>query len=92
MGNGVGGQMAVYLNTEKGFQRSEAPALKETLVRDQTTILGFTRPDGTRALLAGSANYEDGQPRGSLAIEYPQDGAGSRAGRAARGRAGLACR
>jgi hypothetical protein len=70
LGSGASGRMAVYLNLATGFRLSDAPALAEPVSRDQTSVLGFTRSDGTRAIVAGSSNYEDGQPRGSLAREY----------------------
>lgn len=73
VGSGAGGTMAVFTNTLSGFQKSMAAVLREPVGRDQTTVLGRVRPGGRRTLMAGSANYEDGQPRGGLALEYGLD-------------------
>jgi hypothetical protein len=73
IGSGAGGRMAVFHGAPGGFKRWDAPVLQEGIGRDQTSILGFVRGDGTTSILAGSSNYEDGQPRGSLALEYNLD-------------------
>ncbi len=66
VGSGKGGPLAVFRNDGQGhFQRMEGTALNQNVLRDQTTVLGWVRPDGSRRLLVGSANYEDGQPIGS---------------------------
>ncbi len=71
IGSGAGGRMAVYRNdSHGGFQPWDAAALQPTLMRDQTTILAWARADGSTVLLAGSSNYEDGQPGGSCVREF----------------------
>ncbi|HEY0456880.1 MAG TPA: VCBS repeat-containing protein [Verrucomicrobiae bacterium] len=71
IGSGVGGAIAIYRNTGQGaFERLEKPPFNQSVGRDQTTILGFVKPNGERTLLAGSSNYEDGDPRGSCAPEF----------------------
>jgi hypothetical protein len=71
IGSGAGGRMAVYRNDgHGGFRSWEASALKQPLARDQTTILGWRKADGSTVLLAGSSSYEDGQPIGSCVREF----------------------
>jgi hypothetical protein len=71
IGGGAGGQMAVYRNNRQGgFTKSEAAILKETLGRDQTTILGWRKTNGTTVLLAGTSNYEAEQPGGRCVREF----------------------
>jgi hypothetical protein len=71
VGSGTGGQMSVYRNNgQGGFQRSEAPVLTLPMSRDQTTVLGWRKTDGSTVLLAGSSNYEDGQPGGGCVLEF----------------------
>ena len=67
-GSGAGGKMAVFQPMPGGFRRLDAPVLHEGIGRDQTSVIGFARGDGSAAIIAGSSNYEDGQPRGSLAL------------------------
>jgi len=73
IGSGAGGKMAVFQPMPGGFRRLDAPVLHEGIGRDQTSVIGFARGDGSAAIIAGSSNYEDGQPRGSLALEYLLD-------------------
>ena len=76
IGGGAGGQMAVYRNDGKGgFQPWDAPLLRERLPRDQTTLLGWRRADGSNVVLAGFANYEADQPGGPCVreIDLTQD-------------------
>jgi hypothetical protein len=73
IGGGKGGQIAVYHNDGKGgFKRLTQSQLDQPLTRDQTTILSFPSPQSSNAtaLLAGSCNYEDGQPTGSRVRRY----------------------
>ena len=71
IGSGVGGQMAVFRNNAHGgFERLDKPPLNQPITRDQTSILGWKKADGQRVLLAGSSNYEDGDPRGACAREF----------------------
>jgi hypothetical protein len=71
VGSGAGGQMAVYRNKGPGgFEKSNAPILTQPLSRDQTTLLGWRKADGSAVLLGGSSNYEDGQPGGACVQEW----------------------
>lgn len=71
IGGGKSGQLAVFGNDGRGgFTRWRGPALDQVLARDQTTILGWRRPDGQTVLLAGSSNYEDALTTGSIVREY----------------------
>jgi len=61
IGSGKGGQMAVFRNQSgKGFVRETNALFAGTVARDQTTVIGWQRAGGKRAILAGSASYEDG--------------------------------
>ena len=69
--SGKGGRLAVFRNDGRGhFQRLEGAPWNGVATRDQTTILGLTHSDGTRGLLAGAANYEDGQAAGAAVQEF----------------------
>jgi len=71
VGSGAGGTMAVYHNDgHGGFERWEKPPFNQPLDRDQTTILSWRRASGQPVLLAGSSNYEDGQPGGACVREF----------------------
>lgn len=65
VGGGRGGTLAVFRNDRQGgFTRMSGPPWNQPLARDQTTLVGMVEPDGTRGLLIGAANYEDGQATG----------------------------
>jgi enediyne biosynthesis protein E4 len=64
VGDGKGGQMAVYRNDGRGGFKRETH-FDQTLTRDQTTIL-VSGP----LLLAGSSNYEDGRSAGTSVRQY----------------------
>ncbi|MCX6905957.1 MAG: VCBS repeat-containing protein [Verrucomicrobia bacterium] len=69
--SGKGGAMAVYRNDgQGGFARLTGPPFDQPVTRDQSTVLGWRKPDGTVVLLAGSSNYEDGYPVGSVVRFY----------------------
>jgi len=71
IGSGKGGTLAVYRNDQHGgFTPMTGPPFNQVVVRDQTTILGFSSVDGRRALLVGSSNYEDGLTNGSVVRQY----------------------
>jgi len=71
IGSGRGGQLATFRNEGgKRFQHLTDPPFNQPVTRDQTTVLGWHRPDGTSVLLAGSANYEDGPAIGSGVRQY----------------------
>jgi hypothetical protein len=71
IGGGAGGQMAVYRNDRKGgFTAWDTPLLREQLPRDQTTLLGWRKADGSNVILAGTANYEAEQLGGACVREF----------------------
>jgi hypothetical protein len=71
VGSGKGGRLAVFRNDGQGhFQRLQGAPWDQEVSRDQTTVLGWSRPDGSRSLLAGAANYEDGQATGAAVNEF----------------------
>jgi hypothetical protein len=75
VGTGAGGRMAVFRNDGKGgFMRWKAPVLDQPLARDQTTILGWRKANGTNVLLAGAANYESEQLGGACVWEFDLNG------------------
>jgi hypothetical protein len=69
--SGKGGRLAVFRNDGQGnFQPLEGSPWNQDVSRDQTTVLGRIRPDGSRSLLVGAANYEDGQATGAAVNEF----------------------
>ena len=71
VGSGKGGNLSVFLNQTNGsFAPMNSPAFAKNVARDQTTVLGWRRDDGTVGVIAGSANYEDGLASGSVARIY----------------------
>jgi hypothetical protein len=71
IGSGRGGYLGVYRNDGRGgFQRLDGALYSQAVTRDQTAILGWRKPDGSVALLAGSSNYEDGLPAGGAVRSY----------------------
>jgi hypothetical protein len=71
IGGGAGGQMAVYRNDgQGGFKPWDSSLLREPLPRDQTTLLGWRRADGSNVVLAGTANYEAEQLGGACVREF----------------------
>jgi enediyne biosynthesis protein E4 len=71
IGSGRGGQLAVFRNKGDGeFEKWEQPPLNARVTRDQTGIAGWTKTDGSAVIIAGSANYEDGLPLGSVARQF----------------------
>ena len=71
IGSGKGGTLAVFRNDGKGgFTRLTDTPWAQPVTRDQTTVLGWRKPDGKTALLAGSANYENGSTEGSAVRSY----------------------
>jgi enediyne biosynthesis protein E4 len=72
VGSGRGGTLTALRNTRDGsFVPFTNAILSRPVTRDQTTVLAWKRPDGQTELLAGSANYEDGLPAGSVVRRYP---------------------
>ena len=71
VGSGKGGRLSVLRNHGDGkFQLLDSSALRQTVTRDQTGILGWRDPAGNFVLLAGSANYEDGLASGPCVSPY----------------------
>jgi hypothetical protein len=71
IGGGVAGRMAVYRNDGKGgFKPWDSQLLQEQLPRDQTTLLGWRKADGSNVVLAGTANYESEQLGGACVREF----------------------
>ncbi len=71
IGSGKGGRLAAYRNDGRGgFKPFTEAAFNQAVTRDQTTVLGWTPRPGQRALLIGSANYEDGLTAGGSVQQY----------------------
>jgi enediyne biosynthesis protein E4 len=71
IGSGKGGALQAFLNNRKGgFDRQAGPPFSQPVTRDQTTILGWRDAQGQGAVLAGSANYEDGLAVGASVRQY----------------------
>ena len=71
LGSGKGGNLSVFVNQTNGsFVPMTSAALARKVTRDQTTVLGWQRDDGTAGIITGSANYEDGLASGSVARIY----------------------
>jgi hypothetical protein len=71
IGGGADGRMAVYRNDGRGgFSPWDSPLLGEQLPRDQTTLLGWRKADGSNVVLAGTANYEADQLGGACVREF----------------------
>lgn len=69
--SGRGGRMAVLRNDGRGgFAPLPSPVLGDPVPRDQTAVLGWYPRPGQVALLAGSANYEDGRTNGPVVRQY----------------------
>lgn len=61
IGSGKGGQMAVFRNVRgTSFVRDTNAIFQGAVTRDQSTVVGWRNASGGASLLAGSANYEDG--------------------------------
>jgi hypothetical protein len=60
IGSGAGGSTGVFRNdTKGGFTRISDAPFDRTEPADQTAVLGWCSTNMTRAVLVGSANYED---------------------------------
>jgi len=71
IGSGKGGELAVYLNDDRGiFRKLQVPALPTGVPRDQTAVVGWTPAAGAHALLVGASNYEDGSTNGESVLRY----------------------
>jgi len=69
--------LAVFTNNQKGgFLRNQPPSQVKSLVRDQTSVLAWPKPNGRATVLSGLANYEDGTVDGaSISDQDPASGA-----------------
>ncbi|UCF80521.1 MAG: VCBS repeat-containing protein [Acidobacteriota bacterium] len=69
--SGRGGRLTVYRSDGAGgFEKFDGAAWERTTRRDQTTVLGWTRPEGRVTLLAGLASFEDGRSDGESVARY----------------------
>jgi hypothetical protein len=69
--SGRGGALGLFRNDRQGgFMRMSGAPCDVPVTRDQTTVLGWRRPDGRTVLVAGSANYEEGLASGGAARYY----------------------
>ena len=69
--SGQGGELAVfYGDGQGGLKRATEAPFNTPVTRDQTTVLGWHKPDGSTVLIAGSANYEDGLADGPSVCQY----------------------
>ncbi len=69
IGSGRGGPISVFENHGTFIRRTNS-FLQGAAPRDQTTVLGFVSEDGSSVVLAGLANYEDGQTNGASLYRY----------------------
>jgi hypothetical protein len=68
VGSGRGGALAAYRNRGQGkFERLAEERWSRRCQRDLTTILGWNRADGSRAIIAGTTIYEDGMTNDRIA-------------------------
>ncbi len=71
IGGGSGGRLAIYRNDgQGGFSPSKENFYAAALNRDQTAVLAWHSTSNGPVILAGSANYEDGQVTGPAVLEY----------------------
>ncbi|MBI4664297.1 MAG: VCBS repeat-containing protein [Verrucomicrobia bacterium] len=71
IGSSRGGTMSVYLNDAKGgFTKLGQRPFDQRITRDQTGVVGWKKAPGQAALLAGSANYEDGLTNGAMVRQF----------------------
>jgi len=70
IGGGQGGRLSIYRNTGSGgFEPVEPVEPQPPLQRDQTALLGWLNTRDELVILAGSANYEDGDATGASVLE-----------------------
>ncbi|HXG48750.1 MAG TPA: VCBS repeat-containing protein, partial [Methylomirabilota bacterium] len=71
IGAGRGGRMAVFQNDRQGgFRRRQDAVLQAPEARDQTAIVVWPDAAGRPRVLAGSANWEDGQTAGPVVRQF----------------------
>ncbi len=67
---GSGGQLTYYKNRGgAGFRKVNSPLLSQK-GSDQTTVLGWTKEDGSTSLLVGVSNFENKEPGHSFVLRY----------------------
>lgn len=70
-GSGKGGRLAALRNQQgRGLSPLAEAPVNAPVIRDLTTLLPVPGAAGAAAILAGSANYEDGVKAGSVARTY----------------------
>ncbi len=76
IGTGQDGSVSALINDGKGgFFPLTNPPFNASMPRDTTALLSWPQPGAPPALLAGSANYEDGFEQGSVTLLLnPQSG------------------
>ena len=71
IGGGWAGRMGIYLNRgSQGFKRVESPAFSQVLKRYQSGMVGWHPFTNQTSILAGFANYEDGEATGPGVRQY----------------------
>jgi hypothetical protein len=71
LGCGSGGRLGIWLNRPGGpFQQLNEPAFSKPAPRDLTSVLGWRPSPKEICLLAGTSNYEDGEPGGPAVLQY----------------------
>ena len=71
IGGGAGGRLGIFRNdSHGGFTSVSEAAFSAPLARDLTTLLGWHSPNRGAVVLAGMANYEDGQSEGPAVMGY----------------------
>ncbi|MFQ5824735.1 MAG: VCBS repeat-containing protein [bacterium] len=69
--SGKGGQLAYFRNDDQGgFHRIQDRLLTQKSQYDQTTVLGWTKEDGSTSLLVGCSNFENSRPSDSFVLRY----------------------
>jgi hypothetical protein len=69
--SGNGERLAAFRNDEQaGFRQITDPLLAKRTQYDQTTVLGWTKDDGSSSLLVGHSNFENPKPGNSFVLRY----------------------
>lgn len=71
IGNGKGGQLAIFRNNGKGgFVPWAQPSLKLPLTDDATGIVGWSRTESQRSLLIGLSRYENANTNSVAVLRF----------------------
>ena len=71
IGSGKGGHLATFRNDQKdGFHQMKNSVLPKQSQFDQTTVLGWTKENGSTSFLVGNSNYENTEPGNSFVLQY----------------------